>query len=140
MKSAIVIRAAREEEIEEIAALDVELGLGRDCPATPDTEWWGAWHGTELVGYAGGKLIETGAYYLSRAGVIVPYRGNGLQKRLIRVRVRRARQLAAPRVVTYTSPLNAASMNSLIATGFKTTKPWGADGDEVWVYWRKLLG
>jgi ribosomal protein S18 acetylase RimI-like enzyme len=134
----ISIHAAREDELEEIVALDLSLGLGRECPPSADTDWWGAWDGSELVGYAGGRLIDTGAYYLSRAGVVPEYRGRGLQKRLIRVRVARARKLGAPRVVTYTNPINAASNNSLIACGFKTTKPWETATSE-WLHWRKVL-
>lgn len=133
----VVIRRAREDELDEILARDrVTLP---EAPPAPDSEWWGAWLGDELVGYAGARMLETGAYFLSRAGVAKPYRGNGIQKRLIHCRVRRARQLFAPRAVTYTVTFNAPSANSLIACGFRVVDPpvkWA--GAHV-IYWRRRL-
>jgi GNAT superfamily N-acetyltransferase len=134
---AVVVRRARDEELDEILALDSRTLP--EAPPAPDSEWWGAWLDDELVGYAGARMLETGAYYLSRAGVTPPYRGHGIQKRLIRCRVRRAWQLFAPRVVTYTVVYNAPSANSLISCGFRVYYPATAwAGDDV-IYWRKRL-
>lgn len=70
------------------------------------------------------------AVYLSRAGVAETHRGMGLQKRLIRARVRWA---AGRPVFTYTLG-NAPSSNALIACGFRV---WDAPftysrPNEVW--------
>ena len=137
MSARVVIRAARDEEVEEIVALD-RATLPESKPSI-DTDWWGAWEDDELVGYAGARLLGNGAYFLSRAGVVESHRGIGLQKRLIRVRVAKARSLLALRAVTYTATHNAPSSNSLIACGFKIYVPEVAYvGNDV-VYWRKVL-
>jgi GNAT superfamily N-acetyltransferase len=76
--------------------------------------------------------------YLCRAGVLPSYRGQGLQKKLIRVRVRQAKALGWNWLVTDTYN-NPASSNSLISCGFKLfepSKPWGAKGT---LYWRLNL-
>jgi len=82
------------------------------------------------------RWTDTG--YLCRAGVIPTHRGYGLQKRLIRARIRQARSLDWNWLITDTFH-NPASANSLISTGFKMfepTKPWGANGT---LYWRLNL-
>ena len=76
--------------------------------------------------------------YLCRAGVLPSHRGRGVQKRLIRVRIRQARALGWKWLITDTYE-NPASANSLIATGFKMyepSQPWGATGT---LYWRLKL-
>jgi len=82
------------------------------------------------------RWLDTG--YLCRAGVLPSHRGQGVQKRLIRARVRQARALGWSWLITDTYE-NPASSNSLIATGFKLfepSKPWGAKGT---LYWRLKL-
>ena len=82
------------------------------------------------------RWLHTG--YLCRAGVLSSHRGQGVQKRLIRARVRQARALGWKWLITDTHD-NPASSNSLIACGFKLyepSKPWGAIGT---LYWRLNL-
>lgn len=65
--------------------------------------------------------------YLSYAGVAPAFRGHGLQKRLIRVRIAEARRREWDSLVTDTCD-NPASSNSLIACGFRLfdpPRPWG---------------
>jgi predicted acetyltransferase len=61
-------------------------------------------------------------------------RGQGLQKKFIRVRIRQAKALKMNWVITSTFD-NPASANSLIACGFKMfnpTKPWMAKNTSYW--------
>ena len=72
--------------------------------------------------------------YLIRCGVVPDMRGQGLQKKFIRVRVRQAKTLKMNWVVTSTYD-NPASANSLISCGFKMfnpTKPWMAKHTSYW--------
>lgn len=101
--------------------------------------WWLAFEDEVPVGFAGfcrGK--STGAAYLCYAGVAESHRGRGLQKRLIRVRVREARRQGYREAVTDTYN-NPASANSLIACGFRSfipPVPWDGPTSQ---YWRLLL-
>ena len=102
--------------------------------------WWIATENGVDIGFAG--LVRTVSWtdcgYLCRAGVIPDARGQGLQKKLINVRVRQAKALGWKWLVTDTTD-NPASANSLIATGFKLfqpTKPWGFKNT---LYWRRKL-
>ena len=100
--------------------------------------WWIATENGVDIGFAG--LVRTVSWsdcgYLCRAGVVPNSRGQGLQKKLIHVRVRQAKALGWNWVVTDTR-LNPASANSLISCGFKMfepSKPWGCKDT---LYWRK---
>lgn len=106
-------------------------------------EWWGAFHRDEpeeLVGFAGmlASSVEPGSMYLNRSGVLKMHRGAGLQRLLIRARLKRAKDLGADSCTsdTYDNPFSA---NNLIAEGFRAYRPvtpWRTEGT---VYWRKHL-
>lgn len=115
-----------------------------DEPVKPEESyWWTVWSGGEAIAYAGLRVCQDpcnkGLGFLSRAGVLRAYRGQGLQKRLIRKRVTVARIMGLRELVTYVVPSNLASANSLIACGFKLYRPayrWGGAGA---MYFRREL-
>jgi GNAT superfamily N-acetyltransferase len=91
-----------------------------------DTEgavWWLVYKDGEAVAFAG--IANTKAYwFLRRAGVLEGHRGKGLQKRLIKTRVRYAKKHAPELgIYTYTDLENHPSSNSLISIGFKLYDP-----------------
>jgi GNAT superfamily N-acetyltransferase len=102
--------------------------------------WWIARAGKHLAGFAGiqqsHKWFDTG--YLCRAGVLPEFRGQGLQKRLIRVRLAAARRLGWKWVVTDTRQ-NPASANSLIDCGFRMFTPSDPWSFKDACYWRIRL-
>lgn len=120
--------------------LQLEI-LPADTPCSTQEGWW--WLATDdghPLGFAG--LVQSSQWsdtgYLCRAGVLEKARGNGLQKRLIQARERKARALGWKWLVTDTYE-NPASANSLISCGFrmfKPSNPWGADGV---CYWKKAI-
>lgn len=115
--------------------------LPYDKPATTEVGWWWiVYDGEKPIGFAGlypsAKWGDAG--YLCRSGVLPSHRGRGLQKRLIRVRERKARALGMKWLISDTYE-NPPSSNSLIACGYRTyhpSEPWGADGV---TYWRKRV-
>ena len=120
--------------------LQLEI-LPSDTPADTTTGyWWVLEDQCRPIGFAGlqASTKYLGVGYLCRAGVVKDWRGKGLQKRLIRVRVNKAKALGWQWLMTDTYN-NPASANSLIACGFQTftpSQPWGMDGA---IYWRKRL-
>jgi predicted acetyltransferase len=102
--------------------------------------WWIATKDGLDIGFAG--LIYSPWWsdcgYLIRCGVLPNHRGQGLQKKFIRVRIRQAKALKMNWLVTSTYD-NPASANSLISCGFKLfnpSKPWMAKNT---LYWRLKL-
>ena len=134
----------------DLGCLDTQMALTRlqkqclpyDKPATTTFGYWWLVHSEDGVPVAFAGLVPSQRWsdcgYLCRAGVLPTHRGQGIQKKLIRVRIRQARALGWNWLVTDTND-NPASANSLIARGFKMfdpTKPWGADKT---LYWRFKL-
>jgi GNAT superfamily N-acetyltransferase len=104
-------------------------------------DWWIAYTDTGVPAAfcslkASVRWEQTG--YLSRSGVLPGHRGQGLQKRLIRVRMVRAKRLGWKWLITDTSD-NPASANSLIACGFRMYEPSIPYGLKTSIYWRKRL-
>lgn len=118
-----------------------ELLFPSDAPV--DTErglWWVAEEPAAglLAGFAGMHFNHQGdplTAYLCLAGVLPEYRGQGIQRRLIQARLRKARVLGLRRVVTDTIPDNPASINSLVSCGFRAFSPavpWEVPGAAYW--------
>lgn len=139
-----LIRAADTRDF-EIVALLVRMQLEclpGDKPLPPeDGFWWIAYTDTGVpAGFCSMRPSvrwqETG--YLSRSGVLEGHRGKGLQRRMIRVRIVRARNLGWKYLLSDTSE-NPASANSLIACGFKMYEPRDPYGLKTSLYWRRKL-
>ncbi|MGX9389635.1 GNAT family N-acetyltransferase [Nitrobacteraceae bacterium UC4449_H16] len=110
----------------------------KDTAAQPDYSngyWWIAYSGSEPVAFAGITQSTMGPLhgYMKRAGVLPEHRGYGLQRRLIRVRLAKAKRLGWKTVITDTTN-NVSSANSLIKAGFKlfTPKPWAWSTSLYW--------
>jgi GNAT superfamily N-acetyltransferase len=102
--------------------------------------WWIAYCDGRLAGFA--AMLQSSktpeAVYLARAGTLEAFRGRGLQKKLIRERLKFAKDLGMTQAITDTTD-NVASANALIATGFRMFEPddpWGLSNT---LYWRKSL-
>jgi GNAT superfamily N-acetyltransferase len=103
--------------------------------------WWIAFDGELPVAFCGMYQSQSipRAGYFCRSGVLPSYRGQRLQRRLIKARERKAVALGYLSVHTDTVPGNPASNNNLIATGFRMFNPayeWVGDGA---CYWQKRL-
>lgn len=109
-----------------------------DCLESPSRgHWWILYHGETPAGFASIRDVqgEPSLGYLSRSGLLPAHRGKGLQKRLIKVRLRQARRVGWKRVVSSTYK-NIPSANNLISCGFRLyrpTVPWGASGTLYWI-------
>lgn len=126
------------------ALIDLQLTcLPGDEPETAQNGWW--WLAVDedgqAVGFAGMRPSDRWqrTMYLCRAGVIPGYRGRGIQKRLIRARLAKARALGNTHAITDCTTENPASARSLIAAGFRPywpQVPWGLPHS---IYWIKKL-
>jgi GNAT superfamily N-acetyltransferase len=101
--------------------------------------WWLAYSGKEAIGFAGitPSTIGPGVGYLKRAGVLPEHRGHGLQRRLLKARERKARELGWHSIITDTTS-NVPSSNNLMDAGYRLfdPEPWAWKES---LYWRKDL-
>ena len=102
--------------------------------------WWMAYCDGRLAGFA--AMLQSRktpqAAYLARAGTLEAFRGRGLQKKLIRERLKFAKDLGLTQAITDTTD-NVASANALIATGFRMFEPDDPWGSPNTLYWRKAF-
>jgi GNAT superfamily N-acetyltransferase len=111
-------------------------------PTKPEIGYW--WMVTtekgEGVGFAAMKQSAQfgDCVFFHRSGIMEEHTGQGLQKRLIKARMRKAKNMGFNWAVSDTTH-NPASSNSLINCGFKMyqpSKPWGWKHT---CYWRLKL-
>lgn len=98
--------------------------------------WWAYrdFEGT-LIAICGLDLYSDDGGFLCLSWVNPDFRGQGFQKKMIRIRERKARTLGLTRLVSYTLHENCPSANNLIACGYKTYVPdeyWGQKDANYW--------
>lgn len=112
-------------------------------PSKEEIVWWIIYYEAEPVGFASispSRTYPNIGVYLSSAGVLNSHRGKGLQKRLIRVRLRYARTLGKKWAISETVE-NPVSANNLITCGFRSFQPENPWSYRNAHYWRcKLNG
>lgn len=108
--------------------------------------WFVGWEGRDGVAYCGWKPVLQGSRMVGfhyRAGVLASHRGRRLQRKMLLLRERDMRRQNVLVAVTYTDAGNAASMRSLIGSGYRPYAPTKethlADGRAGFVHWRKDL-
>jgi GNAT superfamily N-acetyltransferase len=114
--------------------------LPGDWPLVPEkgSTFWIAFAGRKPVAFASLSPLhaEKDCGHLSRCGVLKAFRGKGLQKQLIAARVKKAKEEGWTHVVSDTRAWNSPSINSLIASGFRSyipKRPWMASGTCYWL-------
>ena len=116
----------------------VDPKSAEDCIADDSLVWY-AEAGTSpfdiTVGYATAREVPGVCLFLNSAGVRYHWRGQGLHKRLIKVRTKYAKRNGLV-AITYTSPDNIVSANNLISCGFKLYTPANEWVGPNFLYWR----
>lgn len=135
-------RIRRATAADALVLLDLQRQcLDSDAPLgfADASHWWLAFDAGRPVGFAAAKRSHrwTDAWYFSRAGVLPTAQGQGLQKRLIRARLRAAKAAGMAWAITDTTLDNAPSINSLIGCGFKSYRPLEPWALRRSIYWRK---
>ena len=102
--------------------------------------WWIAYEELEQVGFCGLTHVPSWdmAGYLNRGGVVKSHRGKGLQRRMINVRVQKARKVGWKWLISATRE-NIPSSNNLIACGFKLYNPTYEWLDGHCLYWIRKI-
>lgn len=105
--------------------------------AIPGYFWWVVYDDVTPIGF--GALEITGKKaILHRAGIMVKHRGNGLYQKVIQKMVAIAKKHRCRTLDTYTKPFNVASVNGLIACGFRAYLPDPTKLENI-NYWRRTL-
>lgn len=85
------------------------------------------------VGYAAIYIDDNGVCHFTRCGVLPQHRGKGVQKMLIKARLKWCKKTGIQTVRTYTDKTNPHSERNLLDAGFRRRR-----GDK-WVYFTKEI-
>lgn len=99
-------------------------------------EWWVILDDNKIVAYCGSGYMENICHFV-RAWVSPKYRGKGLQRKMIKTRLKAAKDYEV--AITYTSIDNVVSSNNLISTGFKLYQPKYKWAGKQFNYWIKFV-
>jgi GNAT superfamily N-acetyltransferase len=100
-------------------------------------EWWVILDQGEIVSYCG-SIYSKGICIFNRAWVKKSHRGQGIQRRMIKTRLKAASTFCHI-AITYTTLDNFPSANNLIDCGFKLYLPEYSYGGSDKLYFQKLL-
>ena len=100
-------------------------------------EWWVMLHEGEIVAYCG-SIYSKGICIFNRAWVKKTHRGQGIQRRMIKTRLKAASTFCHI-AITYTTLDNFPSANNLINCGFRLYLPEYSYGGSDKLYFQKLL-
>lgn len=114
-----MFRITRTTNVELVRALHA-LTFPLDEWIGDDREFWLVRKDDHAVGFAAAMYQpSTKLVSLDRAGVLPKANGLGIQRRLIKARIRWAGRMGAKGLITYTSQRNYQSMVNLLKCGFR---------------------
>jgi RimJ/RimL family protein N-acetyltransferase len=122
-----------------VQLMDKNIFAGCNNEFKENREWWVILDDmSRIVAYCGSIYTE-GICIFVRAWVKKSHRGKGIQKKMIRIRTKAAKDKGCYIVITYTTKDNYPSVNNLIAKGFKFYFPEYAYGGKEMLYWSKQV-
>ena len=120
----------------KVKNLDKVVFYGCGNEFLSNREWWVILDNKQIIAYCG-SIYRENICIFNRAWVKTEYRGLGLQKILINLRLKEAKGNDV--AITYTTLDNYASANNLIDCGFKLYNPeYGYAGRDK-LYFKKSL-
>ena len=120
-----------------VQVMDKNIFFGCNNEFQTNREWWVFLDKRGKIGAYCGSIYSEGICIFIRAWVKKQYRGKGMQKKLINIRLRAAKTKQCTVSITYTTKDNYPSVNNLISKGFKFYFPQYAYGGKEMLYWSK---
>ena len=119
-----------------LQVLDSRLFAGAANEFKDNREWWVIEDAGQIIAYCG-SLYSEGVCIFVRAWVYKPYRGKGLQSKMIKTRLKAAKRCF--KAITYVYYDNVHSINNLIKNGFLTYTPqYGYAGKEFIYFYKDI--
>jgi RimJ/RimL family protein N-acetyltransferase len=117
--------------------LDARVFFGCNNEFKKNRDWWVIVDDNNIIAYCGCLYSQKICIFV-RAWVYKEYRGLGIQKRMIKARIKYAKKICTT-VITYTSTNNIISANNLLKNGFLLYNPmYKYSGSDV-LYFKKDL-
>lgn len=130
-----MVKIRQTKDIQTIKDLHEKLFPQDELPTFKNSIYWCGVDRSVTCCFAIATKYSDDILFLSRAAVNYEYRGKGIHKRLISVRLRYARRHKYRYVITYTSRDNYSSANNLMDLGFRSYCPEYKYVGEDYNYW-----
>lgn len=127
-----------EKRYNELKELDSRVFYGCGDEFLLNRDWWIAVEEDKIVAYCGCLYSPDNICIFVRAWVHRDYRGKGMQKRMIRARLKAAR-VSCTYAITYTTYDNVPSANNLIKCKFFLYEPQYAYAGRDKLYFKRML-
>ncbi len=124
---------------ELVQLMDKNIFVGCNNEFQENREWWVFLDNKGRVGAYCGSIYTEGICIFIRAWVRKSHRGKGIQKKLISIRMKAAKNKGCYIAITYTTKDNYPSVNNLIGKGFKFYFPEYPYGGKEMLYWSKKV-
>lgn len=130
---------ATRAQIERILAHDRDLYDGTPCLNVPERSAWWVVDGDPSNGYCGARVTLDGrTCVMERAWLAPHYRGCGLQRRMLRVRLAFGRKRRCRKAYTYTWFENVPCQRNLARAGFLPVRIRESE-DGKWIVYERPL-
>jgi GNAT superfamily N-acetyltransferase len=133
----VSIRQTAEKDL--IVKLNDKIFPNDSLKICSKTVCWFVYFDGEIGGFCTGKLISKDTFYMTRAGILDKFRGKGVQKKMINVRVRYAKKIGCKNIITYVKMWNIRSFVNLIRCKFIPYIPEYKYADDESVYLIRTL-
>lgn len=134
------ISLRQTDDVEEIRELHALAFAGSPWPGDDHTFWIARDETGKAVGFCSVVYWAARACaFLSRAAVVKEASGQGLQRRMIRARLRWAKAQGIKRAITYTELRNSKSLVNLLRCGFRFYTPQLAYVGDEYHYLQLML-
>lgn len=134
----VKIQIRQSEDLLTIKKLHKKTLPSDEFPSEYSNSWI-AYDKKKPIGFCTISLVDKETLFLSRAGILSDYKGLGLHKRLINVRVRWAKKLGYKKLITYVHPHNIISLRNLLGSKFEVYIPqWEYVGKDFIYLIRKI--
>lgn len=125
-----------ENLYQRLIELDSKVFAGCYNEFKENRDWWVVVDNNSIIAFCGCSYSD-GVCIFVRAWVYKPYRGQGLQSRMIKARLKAAYDCNV--AITYTSNDNIPSINNLFKNGFKLYYPsYAYVGKDVLYFKREI--
>jgi len=122
---------------EQLKQLDYAVFFGCNNEFKENRDWWVIVDSGKIIAYCG-SLYSEGVCIFVRAWVSLKYRNKGLQSKMIKTRLKAAKQFCYV-AITYTTHTNVHSANNLFKNGFKMYIPQQQYSGKEMIYFKTDL-
>lgn len=129
----------KTKDVETVESLNKRIFPSDDPDISRTSTFWLLYRQKVPIGFCSVRPISRSILFFSRAGLLYGHRGYGLHQRMIKNRIKWAKENGYKKIITYTIFSNVKSARNLIKLGFELYEPEWAYAGKEYLYFMKTL-